>query len=311
MTDVDRFCPTRTDDPYWNESVWFSFSLPERGIHGLIYYFFRPNMKLLMGGPILWDRSGETRWNCLYDDWHHLQPMPAACEKFAFTAPNSLTVQILEPVRRYRIGYDANGFKLALDWTAIAVPHHFLGMEVEATGASPDNRMHLEQMGRVTGRIEHLDQTYDVDCFSLRDTSWGRRQLDSTITGSYFWAIADARTAFHAMTLGEGDEQKLAGGFLMRDGEIATFANGTRIVRQMGRYAPATFELSAQDQRGRRVQLTAHSSSEMLFCGYPRVQVVWSLLEANLDGKRAYGDMQEFTPLEAFRCRQRSLAGAR
>ena len=29
--DVDNFCPTTTDDPYWNESCWFSFSIPEGG----------------------------------------------------------------------------------------------------------------------------------------------------------------------------------------------------------------------------------------------------------------------------------------
>src|SRR4051812_35017420 len=64
--DIDRFCPTATDDPFWNESCWFSFSIPEREIHGMVYYFFRPNMNLLMGGPIVWDGSGANTWDCLY-----------------------------------------------------------------------------------------------------------------------------------------------------------------------------------------------------------------------------------------------------
>lgn len=68
--DVDRFCPTPTDDLYWNESGWFSFSVPERGVHGMVYYMFRPNMQMMMGGPVLWDASGANSWNCLYYDWH-------------------------------------------------------------------------------------------------------------------------------------------------------------------------------------------------------------------------------------------------
>jgi chloramphenicol 3-O-phosphotransferase len=41
---ADRFSDERTDDPYWNESVWFSISKPEERLHGLIQYYFRPNM---------------------------------------------------------------------------------------------------------------------------------------------------------------------------------------------------------------------------------------------------------------------------
>src|SRR5277367_6132041 len=133
---ADRFCTTSTDSVYWNESAWFSFSIPERGLHGFIYYFFRPNMKLFIGGPAMWDASGAHSYDCLYYDWYHLQAMPADAEKFNFVAANSLSVKVVEPLERYRLGYDANGFKLDLEWTAVAVPHHFLGMEVEATGAS-------------------------------------------------------------------------------------------------------------------------------------------------------------------------------
>jgi hypothetical protein len=307
LPQADRFCTNRTGDPYWNESAWFSFSIPERKIHGLIYYFFRPNMNLLMGGPAMWDPSGAYSWNCLYFDWHHIQPIPPGAEKFHFTAPNSLAVEVVEPLNRYRIRYDSNGFKLDLNWTAIAAPHHFLGMEIEATGASADNRLHLEQCGRVKGQIEHRGEVYAVDCYSLRDTSYGRRQLDSVARGSYFWAIASAETAFHAMTMGEGDEQKVVGGFLVRDGKLATLARGMRHVTHMGPHTPAEFRFEAEDQLGRTIEVTARTSSDFLFTGFPRCQVVWSLLEVDFGGQTGWGDIQEFTPLEQFRQRARSI----
>src|SRR6201992_4346264 len=55
---ADRFSDHRTADPYWNESVWFSISKPQEHLHGLIQYYFRPNMGMLNGGPVIWDPSG-------------------------------------------------------------------------------------------------------------------------------------------------------------------------------------------------------------------------------------------------------------
>lgn len=301
QVDVDQFCANPTDNPYWNESAWFSFSIPERGLHGLVYYFFRPKMNLLMGGPAMWDGSGVHSYDCLYHDWHHLQAIPPGAEKFNFTAPTSLTVKVVEPQKVYRLGYDARGFKLDLEWTAIAEPHHFLGMEIEATGATAENRMHLEQCGRVRGRIEHLGEVYPIDCFSLRDTSFGVRQLDSAGRGSYFWAILSEDTAFHTMTMGDGDEQKTVGGFLTRDGKVSTLARGSRRIIRDGRYTPAEFVFEGEDQFGRTINVTCRPKSDFLFNGFPRLQVTWSLLEVDFDGQTGWGDIQEFVPSEVFR----------
>jgi len=300
--DPDRFCPTATDDPYWNESAWFSFSVPERGLHGMVYYFFRPNMQLLIGGPIIWDATGRHTWDCLYHDWHHLQPMPDGAQKFDFTSHTSLDVKAIEPLKQYRLRYDCNGCKLDLLWRAIKEPHHFLGMEIEATGAGADNRMHLEQMGRVTGTIELAGETIPVDSYALRDTSWGRRQIDTVKRGSYFWAIGDERTAFHAQTMGEDADQRVVGGFLMLDGEMATLTGGSRVNTRMGEVTPAAFSLLLEDDRGRTAEIEARVTSDLMFNGFPRCQVVWSLLQADFgNGIRGWGDIQEFQPMEQFR----------
>jgi hypothetical protein len=306
MPDPDAFCPSPPADPYWNESAWFSFSVPEQDIHGFIYYFFRPNMNLLLGGPAMWDPSGAFSWDCLYFDWHHIQAMPPGAEKFRFTADSSLSVEVLEPRRRYRLGYDANGFALELEWTAVSDLHDFAGIEVRAGGEPATDRLHVEQCGRMRGHIDHQGRTLDVDCFSMRDTSFGHRSFDAMATGSYFWAIASPDSAFHAVTVGEGDEQQVVGGFLLRDGEMATLAHGTRRITQRGRYTPATFDFEATDELGRRLAVTARSTSDLLFWGFPRCGIVWSLLAVELDGTMAWGDMQEFSPLERFRRLQRT-----
>ena len=223
----------------------------------MVYYFFRPNMNLLMGGPVLWDGSGREPWDCLYYDWHHFQTMPEGGQKFDFRSHTSLEVRVEQPQRQYRLAYDQPQFKLDLQWTGIEPPHHFLGMEIEATGMTADNRMHLEQMGRATGWLELRGERMEVDCYALRDTSWGVRQMDGVKRGSYFWAIHDDDNAFHAQVMGEGDEMRVVGGFLKLDGKTRSLVGGKRVVTEMGKVTPRLFDLTLEDEKGRTLEVKA------------------------------------------------------
>ena len=304
LPQVDRFCAQRSDDLYWNESAWFSFSIPERGIHGLCYYFFRPNMQLLVGGPAMWDDSGNQMWNCLYYDWHTFQAMPEGAEKFNFTAPGSLSVKMLEPTKRFQLNYDKNGFTLDLLWEAIAKPHDFTGMEEVATGAA-GQRLHIEQFGRVRGTIRCKGEEYPVDCYSLRDTSFGVRTFGTVIKGSYFWGIRSETSGFHVLTLGEGREQRVAGGFLLKDGRMETLTGGMRTVVEDGPYTPKSFSLELEDKAGRTASLIGRPKSDFIFTGYSDNPTTWSMLEIEEDGQTYWGDIQEFRPMETFRWQTR------
>ncbi len=309
LPDIDQFCQSPTDDPYWNESCWFAFSIPEKKIHGFFYYFFRPNMNLLVGGPAMWDDTGMHTYDCLYYDWQHIQAMPEDAEKFNFTAQNGLSVQLIEPLKKYRLMYDRNGFGLDLIWTAISEPHDFGGLEEKTSGVT-GQRMHIEQCGRVTGTIRYKGETLKVDSYSLRDTSYGARHFGEVMRGSYFSGIASPDLAFHTLTIGGDGEQKVAGGFLIKDGKMATLTGGTRRVIEDGRYTPAVFEFDMEDKLGRTLSLTARSSSHFMFTGYPDVPAVWSFLEWEAEGQKGLlGDLQEFTPSEEYRTRLRHNKG--
>jgi len=192
MTDLsfaDYFGAGRDDNPYWNESVWFSMSIPERRIHGMIQYYFRPNMGMLNGGPCLWDASGTSQWDCLYYNWSHLQAIPkeGVGGKFDMAARNSLRVKMLEPLQRYKIDYDKEGFTLDLVWEAIGPVHE---LKTGDAGQKSTAKFHIEQPGRMTGTITRHGAVMPVDCFSMRDTSYGAREYESLARGGYFWGIA-------------------------------------------------------------------------------------------------------------------------
>jgi hypothetical protein len=297
LPQADRFCDNASDDPYWNESAWFSVSIPERKIHGAIQYYFRPNMGMLNGGPMLWDPSGTQTWDCLYYNWSHLQARPPGSQKFDMTANNSLQVQVLDPLRRYAIAYSNEDFELDLEWRAIAPVHELVSND---PGQKATQKFHLEQPGHMVGTIRRDGETFPVDCYSMRDTSYGPRNYTSTASGGYFWGIA-ADSAFHAIAKGEGSEQTVIGGFIWKDGELASLVSGTRRVETFGRYGPSRVLFDAKDQLGRTITATGRIDDGFIFTGYTDHTVVWSLLEWDWNGVTHWGDNQEFCPALRFR----------
>jgi hypothetical protein len=305
MTDLlkaDRFGEGRTDSPYWNESVWFSVSIPEQRIHGMIQYYFRPNMGMLNGGPVLWDSSGQFQWNCLYYNWSHLQGVTPGAEKFDMTARNSLTVKVLEPLTRYKIDYGKEGFVLDLTWEAVGPVHELVTGD---PGQKATASFHIEQPGRMKGTIHRHGESFAVDSFSMRDTSYGAREYESLAYGGYFWGIAEG-SSFHALCMGEKDvvygrEANCIGGYIMKDGEMASLVSGKRRVLEFGQFGPSKVEFEGADKLGRTMRVTGTIDPGLVFTGYTDHSVVWSLAEWEWDGATLWGDNQEFSPAEPFR----------
>jgi hypothetical protein len=294
--DCDRFGP-RDDNPYWNESVWFSLSIPERHIHGMIQYYFRPNMGMLNGGPVLWDWERRYQWNCLHYNWSHLQAMPQGSDKFDMQARNSLSCRMLEPSSKYKIDYDKDGFFMDLTWTALGPIHE---LKTSDAGQAATAKFHIEQPGRMTGTIRRHGEEFAIDCFSMRDTSFGAREYESLACGGYFWGIAQD-TAFHAIAMGEGATARSIGGFIWKDGELASLVSGERQVLEWGDFGPAKVHWEATDTLGRTMHATGTIDPGLVFVGYTDHTVHWSLTRWDWNGVEHWGDNQEFSPAERFR----------
>jgi hypothetical protein len=297
MTIADFFGEGRDDNPYWNESVWFSVSIPERHIHGMIQYYFRPNMGMLNGGPCLWDRDNRYQWNCLHYQWSHLQAMPAGAKKFDMTARNSLSCKVIEPLRRYKLDYDKDGMRLDLEWTAIGPCHE---LKTGDPGQQATAKFHIEQPGRMQGTITRHGEAMAVDCFSMRDTSYGARDYESLAVGGYFWGIAE-NSSFHALCMGAGQFADCIGGYIMQGGEMASLVSGRREVLEWNDLGPARVAFEGTDTMGRTMRATGIIDPGLIFTGYTDHTVQWSLTQWDWDGVTHWGDNQEFSPAERFR----------
>jgi hypothetical protein len=91
------------------------------------------------------------------------------------------------------------------------------------------------------------------------------------------------------------------GGFIWKDGTLASIAAGTRRILEFGRFGPRLVEFEATDKLGRSLKATGRIDDGLIFTGYTDHTVVWSLLEWDWDGATHWGDNQEFCSAVRFR----------
>ena len=285
----DEFHPPANDDPYWTETCWFTFTVPERRLSGQLYPFFQPNQGVTSGGAYFWDDQGDQVWNCRYakNFWH----LPLGSDRLSdLTLPNGLRYRCVEPLTRYQIGYDDpdGGDEIHVDLTFTAVaPPHYLG------------ESHLDQPGQYTGTIVLQGESIAVDAFGFHDRSWGvRSQFGPGITsssarhGGYSYATASPNDAFHSISMDFGDGCNNIHGYLVRDGEWSKLADGRRevIERRSENGYPLRVRIDGRDELGRELHADGRCLNGLGLHLNPNLFTVNCLTEWTFDGVTAFGE---------------------
>ncbi|MBL7498076.1 hypothetical protein I6A84_14520 [Frankia sp. CNm7] len=287
------------DDPCWNESAWFGFSVPERRMNGFVYFFHDVRTGVSGGGPAVWDPSGEETYTCRFYDWRWLQPPTGRLDFGDFTLPNSLRHEVVEPLRRYRLSYAELGLELDLEWTALMAPHEIrYGNLSTMTGAR-----HFDQPGRMTGSLLLDGERLEVDCYSLRDRTWGPHRPGASRSGDYLWAIASPEDHWHAITIASDEPgvDTVMNGYLVRDGELGELVRGQRRVLERRAGAPVRVLLEAEDDRGRHLRAHGDVRTALRWFGWPGRLAFWTLTDWRWDDHQGWGEDQEFFPREQAR----------
>jgi len=306
ITAADEYFHERSADPHWNESGWFAFNVADREISGWVYAYHRPNMGYTVGGVAIWDPTGEYTWDCLFHDWHDTMALDASHNMFDFQAENSLSMRCIEPLKRHRLGYDAEGCTLDLEWTAIWEPHDSGLASISKDWGSG----HFEQGGRIGGTItlESLGgETLEIDCYSNRDHSWGPRKVTPAVPrGDFPWAIATDDHGFHCTVRGDlpadqdpidGTTERIISGWYVRDGVVGELTSGTRRCVERGADGrPLTVVLEATDSLGRQFGAEGRCVNWLNWPGYPHYYQWWSMAEWAFDGVRAFGEVSDWFP---------------
>lgn len=307
-------------DPHWNESAWFSLSVPDRLIHGGIHWNHRPNMNFTWTGIILWDPSGENVYDCLYFDWGEFQPLDVSsgAQMYDFSTPNGLTVKCVEPLQEYSIRYARHSCELDLTWRAFMDVIN-LGYP---KGSEGWGHGHYQQAGRLTGTLRIDDLELAVDCGSNRDRSWGARNFnkswDSFPRHDFPWFNDGASIALNIYSIPEkppaddpvlGETDRVLYGWFLRDGLVGKIVSGTRrAVERRADGMASVVALDGIDEHGRPVQAEGRALTFIKRPAPPGLLGFCSFVEWTLDsGETIYGQTGEIFPMEFARRFLRSL----
>jgi hypothetical protein len=264
----DEFHAPLSDDPYWAETCWFTFTVPERRLSGQLYPFFQPNQGVLSAGAYFWDPSGHTTADVLHS--RHFWHLPIPDQPLSdIQLPNGIAYRCVNPLERYELSYadpdtqaggdptSGPGIRVELTFTAIAPPNYL--------GDS-----HLDQPGRYRGTVVLGGESIAVDAFGFRDRSWGPRSQfgrgmlgTSALSGGYSYATASDQDAFHAITMDFGTGSMAIHGYVIRQGKQLKVASGSRSVleRDPSTHHPRVVGLDLVDQSGRRLGEVSKSSA--------------------------------------------------
>jgi hypothetical protein len=303
----DEFHPPTNDDPYWTETCWFTFTVPERRLSGQLYPFFRTNQRVAAGGAYFWDDKGSQPWNCLYakNFWHLPMPDQPLSD---ITLPNGIHYRCVEPLTRYELRYDdPDADELHVDLTFSAVtPPHYLGSS------------HLDQPGRYQGTIWLRGETIKVDSFGFRDRSWGpRTQFGAGLTGSpvpnggYSYATASADDAFHTITMNRGQGCQSIHGYVIRDGQWAKLRSATREVTDRDPLTgyPCRVRIDGVDELERELRAEGRCLNQIGVHLNPNLFTVNCLTEWTFGGVTAYGEDHDNWSAPAIRKFVRDFLG--
>lgn len=307
----------RSDDPFWNESSWFGFMVPERKIDGYFYVWHRPNMNLIAAGIAIWDDIGTEPHNCLYSDWFNFTPTPAGSDMFHYQLRNGMSCELIEPLWEYRLRHDTPTCQVDLNWRGTEDPLN-LHWGHEKEGYETFGGFHYEQFGHITGTIQVEGETIAVDCHHIRDRSWGPRPFIPYMgRGGVDSGWSSPNTSFCA-TLGdlkstlpvsEQLDEPLNYGQFKLDGEVGRVVGGQRRVTQRNPDgSPKHIEIEMIDERGR----TFHADGEVLNClkWNDLWYCHWCLVDWTLNGEKGWGETQDWADKTLIRAHQRAALKA-
>jgi hypothetical protein len=284
----DRFHPPESDDPWWTETVWFSWSVPERNLLGYFYPAFRANLGIQFGGLLVVDDTAVVPWELPVYRWSWHEPLAAPPDLLdAHDLPEGMFLQCLEFGRVFRFGCDNDDMKLDVTFESLCPP--LLTRE-----EPPFNfGAHVDQPGRVTGSFELHGEAMDVDCIAMRDRSWGIRRPHRQPKIGYDHATASADDGFLSISVDRKGDDRVLRGYLLRDGDWAPLVDGTRAVVRDAEGRPAHITVDATDERGRALHAEGEPASRCVFNSYPHMFNWTSFTRWEFDGIEAWGEDQD------------------
>jgi hypothetical protein len=295
----------------WAETSYFSIYIPEHNVAAWIYLIARKGVGAIACAAEAIDRIGRKSLDALYVDFQQHLPAPDQFE--AFTLPNGLRFEATRPPRDYRIDYvGVDDTEFHWDVTGLMEPFdiHDPAMDPKASndpnasgfGAAYSN--HFDMTVQVTGTAKIRGKSYDVDCVTTMDHSWGPRNERGMrsmgwVNGNFGSDLA-FQTIWSLDPFAAGwDQFGFAHGYVLVDGEVRGLVDGRIRCARSGPY-PTGYEVVLRDLEGREYRYCGHTVAQHPWACYSNTLAMLSVIRWDAAGREGFGQAQENWPLDAL-----------
>ena len=306
VTDADDFLHPEQNasikDPTLTETQFLGFSVPEANIHAYCYLWHHPNLHIVSGGLLVFQGIKDVQVEAELSDVRvYMNEDALAKDLHEFRLDNGYGVKVIDPMRRLHMTYSD--------------PQRDNSVDVEITAVMPAFKFadgdHFDQPMRVKGSLVLRGKRYPVDCYHVRDRSWGRpRQeyLQPIPPLSWATAVFNDDFALHCSILDQAAhnpelkgtrfdlpvEKTLLSGWVQRDGKRGLVVSGSkRVVRDKRTFMPEIIEYSFTDNLGRNFDLKGTVVASCPYAIWPNLYFPCRLARWECDGMVAHGDLQE------------------
>lgn len=303
-----------TDETWFTEACWFSFHVPERKLSSWLYGFVRPNVGICTASVFVYDETGSAPYEALFHEHQQAQPLPRDRDLRDFRFPEGYQVKMLEPMHRYQLSYQkADLISVDLKFEEIMEPHQF-SKDSDQFGTRGSNHAHFDQFGHLTGTLVLRGESIPVDCYSIRDRSWGPRTDSTPAYASrlcYDYGCTRDGNGFCTFStqseVGEGGSSAINHGFWLNNGKRLQVVEGVRTIERNARHPWATkVVLELLDVEGNRHRAVGRELSHFLFTPARWITSI-TFMEWDIDGKKGWGEDQDLWRYDEYSLRHRQL----
>lgn len=305
--DDDGFHRHLAGDEWWfTETAWYSFHNVERKLGGWFYTMARHNIGTVAGGAWIWDDSAHLPWEVPYSTNYSALELPAEADLRNVELPTGVNISVEQPTLAYRLGYDDPG-RLTAD---LRFEAPFAPRPLVASGSTFGKAAHFDQIGHVTGSIELHGEKIEIDCWAMRDRTWGKRPENRPRQAAYVTGAGDGGAGFLAVTNTRDGTDRVAYGFVQRGDEPITLVDGERsVTRHPTNGWVESIRIDAVDDAGNTFVAEGRSVSRITINRHSFIDlnsIIHWKLQGDDEGIEWWGEDQDMWPVHRWSAAKRT-----
>ena len=296
----DYFHPQEFNPPGASvtETYYFTFSIPEQRINAFIYLWLHPNLGVLSGGVHVYQGRKTHYLGAEYYNW--LDYLDASehinGDNGSVSLPNGFGLKIKQPFHEHELTFEDK---------AANTRFHLIQCAAMPAAVRSGNK-HFEQNMKVEGELVLRGKKHRVECFGVRDRSWGEHRPEGHMqVPPYTWITIGS--ADWALNVASFDDMKqyphhdgsikipprlFSDGWVYRDGTLTRITSCTRKTIRDDELIPQHL-VEVTDKLGRNYHLHGKTVAACMVVGWKNSLQQQTLMSWDVDGVSRWGESQD------------------